>query len=352
MKWEPFLWLGASSEGGFSVPSAKATPFSMYGPRGVFYDGKRLVVADTGNHRVLIWFSLPERDHQPADIVLGQKSFYEDSPNAGGDKERGMYMPCGVWIYKDMLFVADSWNHRILVWEEFPEENFKKPDSVIGQENLHETEPNKGEDSSEDAFFWCYGMGVFDDLFVVCDTGNRRVLLWEEIPEGRKKADAVIKGLMWPHSVSKKEDLLIVADAGSHKVVGFNEDKNFEPSLILGQKSFHETVDWSMYPQNERTLRFPYGVSCFKNTLAVADTANNRVLIWEEFPEKGTFVPANLVIGQDNFTDNGENKLKGVFKDTLCWPYGVHLFHDLLFIADTGNNRVVVWENTGGDERI
>jgi len=27
----------------------------MYAPRGVWTDGERVVVADTGNHRVLIW---------------------------------------------------------------------------------------------------------------------------------------------------------------------------------------------------------------------------------------------------------------------------------------------------------
>ncbi len=343
---EPLLWLGAPSEGGFLVPDAKATQSSMYGPRGVFYDGKHLIVADTGNHRVLIWFSFPDRDHAPADVVLGQRDFFSDSPNAGGDTTVGMYMPCGVWVKEGMLFVADSWNHRVLVWEEIPTECGKKPDIVVGQDSLLETEPTKGENSPANGFFWCYGVGFSGDTFFVCDTGNRRVLGWESIPEGRKEADIVLEGFGWAHAVAGNGGMTFVADAGKHRVLGWKgvPDADTEPCVILGQESLREAVDWTGMPQNERTLRFPYGVSLTDRFLAVADTTNNRVLLWTPVPREGAFLPACGVVGQDSFQEVGENKLKGVYKDTLCWSYGVHLWEDLVFVADTGNNRITVWK--------
>ncbi len=345
LKAEAFLWLGAPSEGGFLAPSAQANPVSMYGPRGVFYDGKHIVVADTGNHRVLIWFSLPDRDHAPADIVLGQRDFFSDKPNCGGDPSKGMYMPCGVWIEKGALFVADSWNHRILFWEEVPQESFKAPDGVLGQENLYITEPTKGEGSPTNRFFWPYGLGFWEGMFFVCDTGNRRVLAWEGFPEDGREADYVLGEVMWPHSVSGGEGLLFIADAGNHRVLGLN--KKFERKVVLGQKSFEESVDWSGFEQNSKTLRFPYGVSIGDGLLAVADTANNRVLIWRKVPREGTFIPADTVIGQEDFSKVGENALRGVYRDTLCWPYGVHLWKDTLLIADTGNNRITLWKLQG-----
>ncbi len=321
----------------------------MYGPRGVFYDGKHLVVADTGNHRVMIWFSLPEVDHASADVVLGQKDFYSDSPNAGGDPIRGMYMPCGVWIKDGMLFVADSWNHRVLFWERIPEENFKAPDGVIGQDSLENTDPAKGEDVSANRFFWCYGVGFWKEGFFVCDTGNRRVMCWRELPEGNREADTVLRGFMWPHSLVWHRDLLFVADAGNHRVVGIKEPfGEANTKVVLGQKDNQEVVDWSGLPQNERTLRFPYGVSANRDILAVADTTNNRVLLWRNIPSEGFFLPADSVLGQDDFSRVGENKLKGVFKDTLCWPYGVHLWGNYIFVADTGNNRITVWSLRAG----
>ena len=33
-----------------------------------------------------------------------------------------------------------------------------------------------------------------------------------------------------------------------------------------------------------------------------------------------------------------------VQRDTLCWPYGLSMRGDTLAVADSGNNRVVFWQ--------
>nr|HMQ55133.1 hypothetical protein [Anaerolineae bacterium] len=65
----PAIWLGAYSPGGLALPAAAPTPDQLYAPRGVFMADNRLVVADTGNHRLLIWHQFPHSDRQPADVV-------------------------------------------------------------------------------------------------------------------------------------------------------------------------------------------------------------------------------------------------------------------------------------------
>src|SRR5262249_18794832 len=60
--WTPHVWLGAPAPGGLALPAASPTMSWMYSPRGVFFDAERLVVADSGNHRVLIWHDLPSCD--------------------------------------------------------------------------------------------------------------------------------------------------------------------------------------------------------------------------------------------------------------------------------------------------
>ena len=75
---------------GLVLPSAQPTASQMYAPRGVWTDGERVVVADTGNHRVLIWHSMPSADGAPADVVIGQPDFSSEGPAAAcGDTERG-----------------------------------------------------------------------------------------------------------------------------------------------------------------------------------------------------------------------------------------------------------------------
>ncbi len=80
------------------------------------------------------------------------------------------------------------------------------------------------------------------------------------------------------------------------------------------------------------------------DTLAVADTANNRVLFWHHLPPSGAGIPAAAVTGQVDFEHTGENHWKAVAPETLCWPYGVSMHWQTLVVADSGNNRVTVWE--------
>ena len=360
---EPILILGDTDTVGMRLPGASATPSTLYGPRGVFYDGYTLVVADTGNHRVLLWFGLTDRDGAPADLVLGQENFYGDSPNASKGAETGMYMPCGVLIHEGKLFVADSWNHRVLVWDGIPSSNNQPPDHVIGQQSLRDNEAHTGESISPFGFFWCFGIGFVGEYFFVCDTGNRRVLGWKGIPAYGDTPDILlgqddfhsydenrggqvgINTFLWPHSISSNGEMTYIADAGNHRVIGFRgvPSDSAKPKVLLGQENFSSAVENPYVPQSAHTLRFPYGVSVSDKTIAVADTSNNRVLMWEPVPEEGIYIPARFVVGQEDFSSYGENRWQSVERDTLCWCYDVHIYKNLLFVADTGNNRVSVW---------
>ena len=102
------------------------------------------------------------------------------------------------------------------------------------------------------------------------------------------------------------------------------------------------------YVPQERRFRFPYGLTGVDGDLAIADTANNRVLLQPapEWLPVGALDPT-LSLGQPDLTANGENRWDAVGPDTMCWPYGLHWHRgtrELLAVADSGNNRVVLWE--------
>jgi hypothetical protein len=361
----PLFWLGAYSPGGLALPDAAPTPAQMYAPRGVFMDDQRLIVADTGNHRLLIWQQLPTRDQQPADIVLGQPDFYTEGPNAAGrGPERGLHLPTGVAVIEGRLVVADAWNHRILVWNEVPSTSDVAPDYVLGQANLSEVDKNRGGEVSALGLYWPFGLGYINGWFYVTDTGNRRVLGWAGLPEPDQPPDVILgqdapdlglenrgtgvaaNTFRWPHAVAGNAETLYIADAGNHRVLGWSLPllSGRPAELVLGQPDFNQAAEWPYGKQGPQALRFPYALSLAGETLAVADTANNRVLFWRNPPAKGCFHPAEAVIGQPDFAANGENRWQAVGRDTLCWPYGLHLHHNLLAIADSGNNRVMIWQ--------
>lgn len=370
--WRPRIWLGAPAPGGFALPAARPTASWLYAPRGVHlgsYQGRPvLVVADTGNHRVLIWHTLPDRDEQPCDVVLGQPDPDSEGPAAGrGDTEGGLYLPTGVLIHGGMLVVADAWHHRVLVYARLPESPGAVPDLVLGQAGPEAVQPNRGGECRADTLYWPFGVAMAAGRFYVADTGNRRVLGWSGGLPGSPAAEPdLILGqpdgthreenrggppgpasFRWPHDVCGTADQLLVADAGNHRLLAWHPhpDADGDACRVLGQPGFGSAAELPYLPQRADVLRFPYAADTDGARLAVADTANNRVLIWQPATAGGQFAgPADAVLGQPDVAANGENRWAGVTRDSLCWPYGLSLSGDRLAIADSGNNRVVIWE--------
>lgn len=361
--WSPDVWLGAPAPGGLALPPAKPTMAWMYSPRGVFLGDDLLVTADSGNHRILLWHSVPTVDEQPADVVLGQPDGSTEGRAAGGrGPERGMNLPTGVLVHDGRLVVADAWHHRILIWDTVPQRSDVAPDLVLGQPDASSVEPNGGAECGAGSFYWPFGIAVIGGAFWVADTGNRRVLGWRKgIPAPGQPADMVLgqpsaahreenrgesagpASFRWPHDIAGRDDLLLIADAGNHRILGWSPppDGDRPADVLIGQPDFGSSQEWPYGPHTGDRFRFPYALGLADDRLAVADTANNRILLWDSVPTQGR--AADHVLAQPHFGANGENRWTSVQRDTLCWPYGLSLRGDRLAVADSGNNRVVIW---------
>jgi hypothetical protein len=97
-------------------------------PVSVASEGTHLAVSDRFNNRVLIWNTIPAANVNP-NLVLGQSSF---DTQMEGQGLSGMNFPGQVSIGKTgELVVADSGNNRILVWRTFPTESGQTADFEI-----------------------------------------------------------------------------------------------------------------------------------------------------------------------------------------------------------------------------
>ena len=54
--------------------------------------------------------------------------------------------------------------------------------------------------------------------------------------------------------------------------------------------------------------------------------------------------PAERLTGQPDFASKGDNAWGLPGRDTLCWPYGLSVLGRRVAIADSGNNRVLLWD--------
>jgi hypothetical protein len=362
----PAVRVGAASPFGLALPDAHPSAAHCYAPRGVWLDDDHLIVADSGNHRVLIWHGVPSADEADADVVLGQPTFTSEGAHAGGrGVANGLHLPTGVAVIGGQLVVADAWHHRVLVYDGIPTRSDTPPAYAIGQRTLDEAEVNAGGAVGPAVLNWPYGIGMAAGWFWICDTGNRRVLGWPALPGPGEPAHVVLgqddftsadenrrgerpdgSSFRWPHAVAGAREALYVTDAGNHRVLGWpaRPGRDEPAALVLGQADARSNFEMPHRPQGAHRLRFPYAVAHDGERLAVADTANNRVLLWDAVPAAGCAVPASQVIGQVNFDAAGENRWTAVADDTLCWPYGLALHGDRLAIADSGNNRVMLWD--------
>jgi len=366
---KPWLWLGATAEGGLILPAAMPTADQLYAPRAVWLDDHYLIAADTGNHRVLIWNN-PDTlgSHQEADVVLGQPDFSTEGAQAGGrGPNAGMRLPTGLIVDDGRLIVADAWNHRILIWDDVPSVSDTPPDLILGQADATSVDENRGCECGPTTMYWPFGVAVIDGRFWVADTGNRRVLVWDEVPSSPDAEPAFVLGqpdgysrdenrgeigadsFRWPHDMAGNDQMVLVADAGNHRILGWNPPPSADGAAqqILGQPDDVTAIEVPYEPQSGTTLRFPYAIDIDfdADLMAVADTANNRVLLWDGVPTDSQ-TSASRVLGQVEFNGIGENRWDLVGDDTFCWPYGLCLHRGRLAVADSGNNRIMVWDTT------
>ena len=95
------------------------------------------MVADTNHNRVLIWNQIPTTNNAFANVVVGQPNFTTSTvPTNGTPSATSMSGPQGVWIQNGKLYVADTQNNRILIYNKIPATNGVPADVVVGQANF------------------------------------------------------------------------------------------------------------------------------------------------------------------------------------------------------------------------
>ena len=332
-----------------------------------------LWVSDTRHHRLLGWSCAPVSDGTPADWVVGQPDFSGEGRNAKGNTGAAtLNVPTGITACAGGMAVADAWNHRVLIWHHLPNQNNTPADMVLGQVDFRGMQSNGGADApSAHTLFWPYGVHWDGQRLWVADSGNRRVLMWNGLPtRNTQPADLVLGqrdfdcrdenagaepsafSMRWPHSVTLWCGRLCVADAGNNRIMVWDEvpDHHGTPcGHMLGQNdAFLVDNNQSLYWPTSAALNMPYGVAAIGDWLVVADTANSRLIGWH-IDDCATGVAARTLTAQPDFHAKGDNRWQMPVRDSLCWPYAVSANGgNCVVVSDSGNNRVLLWNLAPG----
>lgn len=354
--------LGNKVAKAYTFKGSKHKPFLA--PRGVFVANNMLFVSDTGQNRVFIWNTIPTTEFAEPDVILGQELIEDSGRNSNASvSSKTLHYPSGLWSNGEKLIVADAWNHRVLIWHTLPTKNAQPADVVLGQPNFETNQPNvEGQAANPKANTLNWPYGVFSDgkSLWVADTGNRRVLFFDDIPtENFAAANKVIgkpdfntrdyenNDPIWPYSIKISENgVLAIADTQFYRILVWNDKNNAfskPANIIIGQDNFDACGQnqFRLSPE-ANTLNWTYDACFYKEGILVNDTGNSRVLVFDSIP-KSNNASADWLIGRPDFQTSSEYKgnLTGT-QSAIYWPFSITTQNNQLFIADTGNHRIII----------
>jgi uncharacterized protein (TIGR03437 family) len=308
-------------------------------PTGVATDGNILVLADTDNNRVLIWNTIPSLPDQPADLVLGQTSF---TTSAIGLSSSGLRGPQGVWVQGTRLFVADTDNSRVLIWNSIPTSNNQAADVVLGEPNFTTAPSATTSDLPPTASNLFDPVSVTSDgqrLFVT-DLGHNRVLIWNSIPTQNAQPADVVVGQ--PNMTSELDNGMIASCvATSTDADGYPVYAAGCPTVICPSTAT-DSDGTLLYPSRcGVTLSFPRFALSDGTRLYIADGGNDRVLVYNSIPTSNG-VAADIFLGQpDQYTDQLTSASDSFRPDADILESAPNTFFEPLALAWDGTNLYV-----------
>jgi hypothetical protein len=296
--------------------------------------------------------------NQPADIVVGQPNMSSNAANQGGSAAANtLILLHQAIIFNNQLRLVDSWNHRVLMYNGIPASNNAAASIVIGQSSM------TGSGTACSPFGYYDPCGLFfhnDGRLMVTDIYNHRVLIYNQVPTVNGASANIVIGqpdmysgnsnctsrdLNWPTRVTSDGTKMIIADEHNHRVIIFNQipTTNYAAAnVVVGQTNMTSNLVNQGGSAGANTFYYPFGVNVYGGRLFVADSANCRILIFNQIPTTNN-ASADIVIGQPNMSANIANQGGAPGANTLSSPEDVCYDGSKLFIADTQNNRVLVF---------
>jgi uncharacterized protein (TIGR03437 family) len=357
-----------------------------------------LYVVDTGNNRVLAWRNAAGFANGAfADLVIGQSSKYATAAwGPGTSVSTGLNSPTGAAVDgKGNLYVVDSGNNRILRYPKPFDQpaDALLPDMVAGQKTFSASSSNQGLalPTAKTLSLNLGGSNVYrsglafdkDGNLYASDPGNHRVLRYPaallDLGSNEPAADVVLgqstfdsktaqiptgdrntkTGLATPSGLALDQTgRLFVCDLLNRVLVYLPPFTNGKSAArVMGVAP---QASGQPYPINDTSLGAvsgssylpPEGVFTIGNLSFVIDTYNSRILRFPSYDtwpaETSTVISpaASGVIAQVDYGSRSANRgLTEPAAFTLAGPIAGVFAGGMLFVADPGNHRVLVYSD-------
>jgi hypothetical protein len=227
-----------------------------------------------------------------------------------------------VWIINGKLFVADTQNNRVMIYNRIPTTNGASADVVLGASDFTSfVEPDlTKQTTSATATNLLNPVSVTSDgirLFVT-DLGYNRILVWNSIPTSNGAAADFALG---------QPDLTSALANNGFKLDP--ADTTATPKqipVLCTESNGTDTNSNPTYPRScNATLNFPRFALSTGDRLFVADGGNDRVLVYSKTPTQSG-ASADYVIGQIGGSVNQASDAADSLRTPLVWRDGICMF--------------------------
>ena len=317
--------------------SGLAYPGKVLAETGVPPAERRVFIADTGHHRIVV-ASWPEAGRARLLRVVGTG----ERGRADGPADRASFhSPQGLAIARGKLFVADTENHLVravdlATWE-------VATWAGTGEMTNDRTGGGRGTGQGLNS---PWDLAVHGSRLLVAMAGTHQVWRFElgnalgRAYAGTGREDlqdgpAEEAALAQPSGIAVAGDRLWIADSEVSAVRGLDlvDERVF---TVIGEGLFDFGDVDGAYPAAR--LQHPLGVAAWGGRVVVADSYNHKI----KLVEPGSRTAATLLGDGRPGADDGRGGLR------LSEPGGLAVAGDELLIADTNNHRVVWADLAGG----
>ncbi len=374
----------------------------VYAPAGLAIDTSSsppiIYVSDTGNNRVLAWKNPGSfANGALADLAIGQPDLFTTLPSGPSTTfSAGLSAPTGLAVRNGDLYVVDSGNNRVLRFPKpFANVGQEIPNLIIGQPSLNSRTTNypNGTPTANGVSLLASSTQVYaanlafdssGNLWLT-DPGNRRVLRFKSSdvaasPATNPAADTVL---------GQQDFTSLLPNLTSDVTGAYNTRQFYVPEGIAFDASgrlYVSDADPTSGSPGQRVLVFDLTTSRVKiiglppqsgptpskdtlnhtllndassifflsnNQVGIVDKGHSRVLIfpaYEQWTDALVALPATQVAGQNSDFGNGNPNnaaLGATFvppatASVMSLPAASIFLNNELYLADTGNNRVIV----------
>lgn len=170
---QPGFTTGTANNGSVPLAARLNNPAAA-----VVIEGK-LFIADQANNRIIVFNTPPTSNGASADYVIGQSNLSSTAVGTNYVTQNNyLDSPYDILAYAGRLYVADGGNHRVLVYTSIPTASDARPVYVIGHTGPGLNLANRGGTTAINGLNQPRSLAAQGNKLAIADQGNNRVLFF------------------------------------------------------------------------------------------------------------------------------------------------------------------------------